>query len=308
MINSVRDSIKSSEILVFSGEGRSFCAGGDIVSLANGKTRPSDFFANEFRLFYEIFQADKEKIAILDGITMGGGVGLGYAVGNQVLTSKTLWAMPETAIGFFPDVGASFFLNRLASPELGLYLGLTGARLAGPECYFAGISQIYIENFTKNHKNSIFSRGLQAAQELSTVPDSQKSQLLAELPIINQCFDCNLSIEGILQKLSTIKNDWSQKTINTLLEMCPKSLKIAKELNRVGKNISYFEALELEINFCIKFCEIDNYNFVNSILHKLVNKQKTLFEWQPRTLAEVSDQAILRMFDDLSYKLYGPNL
>ena len=308
MINLIRDSLKTSDRLVFTGEGRSFCAGGDIILLATGKQRPSDFFSNEFRLFYEISQLPNEKIAILDGITMGGGVGLGMAIGTQVLTSKTLWAMPETAIGFFPDVGSSYYLNKLTSPELGLYLALTGSRLSGPDCYFAGVSNVFIESLSPSKLSSIFSSGLQAAQELSSVPDSQKSQILQLLPLINQCFDCNLSIEGILQKLSTVNNEWSRNATSCLLDMCPVSLKIAKELNRIGRNLNYFEALELEFNVCVKVCEEDNYNFAGSILHKLVEKKKAKFAWRPESLSEVSDRRVLSLFDDLRFRLYGPSL
>jgi enoyl-CoA hydratase/carnithine racemase len=308
MINLIRDSLKTSDRLVFTGEGRSFCAGGDIILLATGKQRPSDFFSNEFRLFYEISQLANEKLAILDGITMGGGVGLGMAIGTQVLTSKTLWAMPETAIGFFPDVGSSYYLNRLASPELGLYLALTGSRLAGPDCYFAGVSNIFIESLNHSKLNSIFQSGLQAAQDLSSTPDSQKSQILQSLPLINQCFDCNLPIEGILQKLSTVNNEWSRNLINSLLDMCPVSLKIAKELNRLGRGLNYFEALELEFNLCVKVCEEDNYNFAGSILHKLVEKKKGKFAWRPESLSEVSDLKVLNLFEDLRFRLYGPKV
>lgn len=308
MINNLRQGLNASQKIIFTGEGRSFCAGGDIISLVTRQTQPSDFFRNEFRLFFEISCLKQETISILDGITMGGGVGLGMACKHRLLTSKTLLAMPETAIGFFPDVGASFFLNKLASEPLGLYLGLTGARLNGPDAYFAGFSQYFTENLDDVKKRLVFDKGVEGIASFCSQPDSLKSGLLVDLPLINQCFDCNLSVEGVIEKLMTVNNDWSRKTVNTLNEMCPLSLKITKELNRIGKSLTYFEALDLEYDICVKVTEIDNINFVNSISHKLINKLKSPVQWFPSTLSEVNNTKISSLLNDTRFRLYSPSL
>lgn len=308
MVHSIRQGLNTNQRIIFTGEGRSFCAGGDILSLVTGQTKPSDFFRNEFRLFYEISCLKQETVAVLDGITMGGGTGLSMACKIRVLTGKTLWAMPETAIGFFPDVGASYFLNKLINEPLGLYLGLTGARLKGVDAYFAGVSEYYTENLDDRQKRLIFNEGLGGVIKFCSSPDSLKSELLKDLPLITHCFDCNFTVEEIIARLTTINNEWSRKTVGTLNEMCPLSLKITKEMNNRGKTLSYFDALELEYDLCVKVTETENANFVNSITHKLINKNKTPVQWLPGSLAEISDSRISSLFSTFNHKLYTPSL
>jgi enoyl-CoA hydratase/carnithine racemase len=130
---------------------RAFCAGGDVKSLVQaaisgtpaGVAQAASFFTHEYRLNHKLGTLRKPLISILDGITMGGGVGLSVHGAFRVVTERTVFAMPETAIGFVPDVGGSFFLPRLEG-EVGTYLGLTGARLKGQEVFLAGIGTHYI--------------------------------------------------------------------------------------------------------------------------------------------------------------------
>lgn len=123
-------------VVVIKGEGRAFCAGGDVASLAQqndtkeGQIKSTDYFQLEYQLDHIIATYSKPYVALLDGITMGGGVGLSVHAPFRIATEKTVFAMPETTIGFFPDVGASFFLPRMDG-KLGLYLALTSEQLKG---------------------------------------------------------------------------------------------------------------------------------------------------------------------------------
>lgn len=126
-------------VIVIKGAGRAFCAGGDVAVLAQdcakgeeGQQASRDYFALEYKLDHLIATYPKPYVAFIDGITMGGGVGLSVHAPFRIATEKTVFAMPETTIGFFPDVGASFFLPRMDG-ELGTYLALTSERLKGPE-------------------------------------------------------------------------------------------------------------------------------------------------------------------------------
>lgn len=123
--------------IIIKGAGRAFCAGGDVAALAEwnkegpqGQNRSSDYFALEYKLDHLIATYSKPYIAFMDGITMGGGVGLSVHAPIRIATEKTVFAMPETTIGFFPDVGASFFLPRMDG-QLGTYLALTSEQLKG---------------------------------------------------------------------------------------------------------------------------------------------------------------------------------
>ena len=139
-------------VILISGAGsKAFCAGGDVAELAKqnataeGQKQSSDYFGLEYQLDHLIATYSKPYIAIMDGITMGGGVGLSVHAPFRIATEKTVFAMPETTIGFFPDVGGSFFLSRLDG-EIGNYLSLTSERLQGVQVLYAGIATHYIDS------------------------------------------------------------------------------------------------------------------------------------------------------------------
>jgi 3-hydroxyisobutyryl-CoA hydrolase len=137
-------------LVVLRGEGRAFCAGGDVRVIAesgmvgrkNGLL-PLEFFHDEYQVDYALAHLRRPLIALLDGIVMGGGVGLSIHAPFRVATENTVFAMPETAIGLFPDVGGSYFLPRLDG-ALGMYLALTGARLKGADAVYAGVATHYV--------------------------------------------------------------------------------------------------------------------------------------------------------------------
>src|ERR1700761_8747793 len=140
-------------VVLISGAGpKAFCAGGDVAELAlqnktgrEGQQKSTDYFALEYQLDHLIATYSKPYVAIMDGITMGGGVGLSVHAPFRIATEKTVFAMPETTIGFFPDVGGSFFLPRLDG-EIGTYLSLTSERLHGVQAFYAGIATHYIDS------------------------------------------------------------------------------------------------------------------------------------------------------------------
>ncbi|KAF4954838.1 hypothetical protein F66182_18388, partial [Fusarium sp. NRRL 66182] len=138
---------------MISGRGeKALCAGGDVAALAinnkegpEGVKRSQDYFAQEYQLDHLIATYSKPFVAVMDGITMGGGVGLSVHAPFRIATERTLFAMPETTIGFFPDVGGSFFLPRLDG-EIGTYLALTSERLNGVQAFYTGIATHYVDS------------------------------------------------------------------------------------------------------------------------------------------------------------------
>src|SRR5450432_185982 len=140
-------------IILMSGAGtKAFCAGGDVAALAQqnkggveGQKESTDYFALEYQLDHLIATYSKPYVAIMDGITMGGGVGLSVHAPFRIATERTLFAMPETTIGFFPDVGASFFLPRMPG-SVGTYLALTSEKLRGVNVFYAGVATHYIHS------------------------------------------------------------------------------------------------------------------------------------------------------------------
>ena len=304
IIHAIRYLLRPSpKSLIFTGEGRAFCAGGDVVSLANRSVPTSEYFRAQYALFYDISCLPQRKLSILDGITIGAGVGLSMACTHRLTTNRTLWAMPETEIGFIPDVGASYFLNQLPLEGLGLYLALTGNRLNGPDCYLAGISNIYVPELKERDRSAILQQGIDAAIALSQTPDSEKSQLLRNLPMIGQCFREEFDVETIFNRLECIGNQWSSGVLQRLKEMCPISLKVGKENLKRGRGMRYHQALEMELNVVNKVTEDIPYNFVHAVTHKLVEKQKTKPEWRPNNLFEISDSVVQRYYENHNIKL-----
>lgn len=173
---------------------RAFCAGGDIRALwGHSAAEQWDFFEIEYDLCARLRATRLTLVAYMDGVTMGGGVGLSMFADIRLATPKTLWAMPEVKIGFFPDIAATWFLPRLsAGPGFGRYLGLTGARLNGADCLAAGIATHYVETgIDKQLIDRITSRGVEdiaalciTPAETSAVPDlAAELNALANVPL-----------------------------------------------------------------------------------------------------------------------------
>src|SRR3954451_15122468 len=143
-----RDDPAVAAVVIDHAEGRGFCAGGDVVMLARSGSEDADeakrFFFAEYRLNHLLFTYPKTTVAIIDGITMGGGVGISLPCNYRVATENTRLAMPETGIGLFPDVGGGRYLSRLPG-RVGQYMALTGARLDGADCCYLGLATNYVE-------------------------------------------------------------------------------------------------------------------------------------------------------------------
>ncbi|HCK85210.1 MAG TPA: enoyl-CoA hydratase, partial [Hyphomonadaceae bacterium] len=144
-----RDDVSVRAILIEHAPGtRGFCAGGDIRMLAeSGKgdgREAREFFFTEYRLNHLLFTYNKPVIAVMDGVTMGGGVGISMPARFRIVTENTTYAMPETGIGLFPDVGGGWYLQRLPG-QIGMWLALTGARLKAADCLIAGVATHFVE-------------------------------------------------------------------------------------------------------------------------------------------------------------------
>lgn len=211
---------KTKSLILMKGAGeKSFCAGGDVRSIVESKD-PSfgrNFFRTEYQTNHMIGSLKIPYIALIDGITMGGGVGMSVHGKYRVATERTLFAMPETAIGLFPDVGGSYFLPRLTG-KIGLYLALTGARLKGRDVLSVGVATHYCDS-AKIPELEAAILELKNANEVGKVLDklcpvdnTSVFSLAKHLDQINKCFAAP-TIEGILANLEQDKSDWAEKTI-----------------------------------------------------------------------------------------------
>lgn len=231
---------------------KAFCAGGDVVSATSGtpsNCQPAkDYFLNEYTMDYTIGQYKIPYIALIDGITMGGGVGLSVHGKYRVATERTLFAMPETAIGLFPDVGASYFLPKLEG-KLGLYLALTGQRLRGKDVVKIGFGTHYIESkdVPKLYRTILESKGDvdSVIKEHSLNISDHQFSLKPHMGIINEAFSAP-TVEEILERLKKEGSQFSCDTVKLLNKMSPISLKITKIQLEKALNMSLKECLQMD--------------------------------------------------------------
>ncbi|AQK40002.1 3-hydroxyisobutyryl-CoA hydrolase 1 [Zea mays] len=229
-------------LLIMKGNRRVFCSGGDIAQCArclyNGNWKwVDDFFQNEYLLNYIIATYIKPQVSILSGIVMGGGAGVSIHGRFRVATDNTIFAMPETALGLFPDVGASYFLSRLPG-FYGEYVGLTGARLDGAEMLACGLATHFVpskrlplleESLKKLDTSSTFAvSGI--IDQFSQRPLVKDSSSLNRMETINKCFSKRTVeeiIDALEQEISNVSDKWVAATIKSLKKASPTSLKIS---------------------------------------------------------------------------------
>ncbi|KAM6078208.1 3-hydroxyisobutyryl-CoA hydrolase, mitochondrial isoform 2-T2 [Theristicus caerulescens] len=290
--------------------GKAFCAGGDIRAIADagkvGDRLAQDFFREEYILNNATGTCKKPYVALIDGITMGGGVGLSVHGHFRVATEKTLFAMPETSIGLFPDVGGGYFLPRL-SGKLGYYLGLTGFRLKGRDVLKAGIATHFVES----EKLPALEKDLIALKSPSmeniadllnsyhSKVDQEKEFVLDEhMEKINSLFSAN-SMEEIVQKLKQDGSPFAIKQLETINKMSPTSLKMTLRQLREGASMSLQDVFTMEYRLsqaCMR-----GHDFYEGVRAVLIDKDQSP-RWKPAALEEVSDE-----FMDNCFKPLGNN-
>jgi enoyl-CoA hydratase len=299
-------------VLIEGAGDRAFCAGGDVRKVyeaGEGISGDPDFtavfFAEEYRIILGIHRYPKPYIAIIDGITMGGGAGVSVNGAYRVATEETMFAMPETGIGLFPDVGATHFLNRCPG-HIGRYLGLTGARLGAADAVYCGFATHFaararIPELKQDLAGLAWESGNQAAQVEGLLgrftADAGPSPLAARRAMIDRCFGHD-RVETIFDALQAETEDrgWARETHTALLTKSPTSLRVTLRQLLLGQAMDLAEALTLEYRLTQHFMAA--HDFYEGIRAVLIDKdQKPL--WQPATLAEVDEAMTAAYFVSL---------
>ena len=316
-------------VVVIKGEGRAFCAGGDVAYLAKrnqaGAPQESkDYFALEYKLDHYIATYQKPYVAFMDGITMGGGVGLSINAPFRIATENTVFAMPETTIGFFPDVGASFFLPKMDG-KLGMYLALTSEQVKGPNVFYAGVATHYLHSsslpdlearLAELHFNDYdeldhrmrlinstideFCTGMPHDQPLSAPIGGN---IRKAIDVAFQ--DGNHTIEQCLAQLDVVANydpsqtdqdviDWAVKTKKTILQRSPTSVKVTFRQLREAHRWSIAETFIREHGIASRF--MDHPDFAEGVTALLIDKPKRTPDWQPNSLDQVSRSTVDEFF------------
>jgi enoyl-CoA hydratase len=279
-------------------DGRGFCAGGDVRMLAeSGASDGSDaraFFHEEYRLNHLLFTYAKPTVAFMDGITMGGGVGISQPCKYRVATENTRFAMPETAIGLFPDVGGGWYLSRLPG-RVGQFLALTGARLDGAECRYLGLATHYIPHEAledvkariAEHPDRI--EGI-LGQASVTPPDPK---IAANLAHINRCFASD-RLEEILAALEADGSEWSETELATLGTKSPQACKVSLRLLSDGANMADF-ADEMRQEYAVAAKVVQRPDFNEGVRAVLIDKDNDP-HWDPVDPQGVTDHMIDTIF------------
>ncbi|KAG2146861.1 3-hydroxyisobutyryl-coenzyme A hydrolase [Suillus bovinus] len=319
------------KIVVGTGLGRAFCAGGDIATVLQHslhdatRSKAIEFFKDEFEMNYILSALPKPYVTILDGITMGGGVGLAISAPFRVATEKTVFAMPETKIGYCPDVGASFFLSRIDG-EIGTYLALTSEALVGREVFELGLATHFVSSRTVPNLLTRLSdlEDPTSAMIDETIEDHYAKRLPDE-PVgkltgrTRQALDMAFrhdTVEEIVEdltKLALTSDDsiakWASGTLETLHLRSPTSLKVALEAIRRGKKMTLLQALQMEMGIATAYCSGASTDFTTGITAVLVEKTKARPAWSPDQLDKVSDAIVGRFFEtESSYLCDVPTL
>ncbi len=287
---------------------RAFCAGGDVLHIYEGRQDGRNpfgeaFFREEYSLNRRVKTFPKPYIALIDGVTMGGGVGISVHGSHRVATERTLFAMPETGIGLFPDVGGSYFLPRLPG-HLGLFLGLTGWRIKAADCLYCGIATSYLDSAGLEAMIEALAAADWNARPAAGVVDRVLSEhrsdpgpppLAEARDVIERCFSAD-SIEAIVERLRGEADPWSEKALGMLEKASPTSLKLTFRQLQKGRDMGFDEAMIMEYRLS-QACTAgdDLYEGVRAVV---VEKDQAP-AWRPASLAEVSDATIEEAFAPL---------
>ena len=286
-------------VVIDHAEGRGFCAGGDIAFLRNsalkdGGVSGRKFFHDEYQLNHQLFTYPKPVVAFMDGITMGGGVGIAMPAKYRIATENTRFAMPETGIGLFPDVGGGWYLSRLPG-RLGQFLALTGARLDGAECLWAGLATHFLpadklaEAKARMVENPSRIPGI--LSELSVTPPPARIEGNAERIAKHFASD---RLEDILASLEADDSDWAAKELATLRGKSPQACKVAlRQLATSAKLIEFADNMAMEYRIAARV--LTRPDFAEGVRAVIVDKTGDP-RWDPARPEDVDDDLLDAIF------------
>ena len=280
---------------------RGFCAGGDIAFLRNsalndGGVSGRQFFHDEYQLNHQIFTYPKPVVAFMDGITMGGGVGISQPARFRVATENTRLAMPETGIGLFPDVGGGWYLSRLPG-RIGQFLALTGARLDGAECTWAGLATHYLPHDALSEAKARIAAGHEPGGVLTSLAVAPPvARIAANAGQIARHFASD-RFEDIIASLAADASDWAAKELATLRTKSPQTCKVALRQLHDSLECDDFAA-NMAMEYRIASRVLTRPDFAEGVRAVIVDKTMDP-QWDPATPEGVSDELIDSIFAPL---------
>ncbi|MBE9604189.1 enoyl-CoA hydratase/isomerase family protein [Acetobacteraceae bacterium H6797] len=275
------------ELVVLEGAGgKAFCAGGDVRAMRQAvldgdHDTVERFFTTEYAVNQGIAEFGKPWVSLIDGVCMGGGLGVSVHGSHRVVSENALLAMPETAIALFPDVGTSYVLPRLPG-KLGLWIAMTGARLKGPEAVEAGLATHFVPRASLPALREALLTGDAGVVERFAQP-VPPGAVAAQRPAIDRCFGAG-SVPAIIAALEAEGTEWAASQLAILRRMSPTSLFVTHELLARAAKMSLRECLYTEL--CLTRTVTVHPDFAEGVRSVLVDKDGTA-RWTPPTIEEV---------------------
>jgi enoyl-CoA hydratase/carnithine racemase len=289
---------------------KAFCAGGDVravhASFTPSSSAHRDFFASEYRLDYFIHRYPKPYVALMDGIVMGGGMGIGQGASLRVVTDRTRMAMPEVGIGFFPDVGASYFLSRLPG-ALGVYLGLSGAQIRAADALYAGLADVYLAHETRDSLDTALAALRWGRDHSADIHGAVRAFATVKLPepalaSLRPAIDAHFSrsdIRAILQSLqsesSAAYHDWARHTLKMMAARSPLMMAVTARQLECGRAMDLPDCFRMELGMVLHCFEQGD--FKEGVRAVLVAKDNAP-RWNPPRIEDVTEEMIAAFFLD----------
>jgi enoyl-CoA hydratase/carnithine racemase len=284
---------------------KALCAGGDLKEIYQAKKRGDTsfmkaFFKEEYALNQLIFSYPKPYISLMNGITMGGGMGISVHGSHRIVSDSSLLAMPEVFIGFFPDVGASYFLNRCLG-KTGILLGLSGYRMNAADALYTGLATHYVpeenlpllfKSFVETDISAYPKEGIHAILEMLSSAPPMVSKLEENRSAIDSCFD-GADVGEIIATLTISKNSWMKNIKNRMEVASPLSLKISHHLLTQAKKKTFSETMDLELDLAYRFFE--NEETLEGIRSLIIDKDRNP-NWKYRSIEDVPESIVKSYF------------
>jgi enoyl-CoA hydratase len=293
-----RDDAAVRAVLIDHSGERGFCAGGDIRMLAESGAgdgaQAREFFFTEYRLNHLLFTYPKAVVAVMDGVTMGGGVGISMPARFRIATERTAFAMPETGIGLFPDVGGGWYLPRLPG-RTGLWLALTGARIKAADCLTLGIATDFEHSGNLEAVKAAIIADPAGVESILARTDADPGQapIAVHRDQIDRLFGAH-SVEGVFEALEADGGDWATAQLEILKTKSPQTLKVAFRQLSTGARLRDF-AEEMRMEYRIGARVVQRHDFLEGVRAVIVEKDKAP-KWNPATLQGVSEAMLDAIF------------
>ncbi|AIK96660.1 enoyl-CoA hydratase/isomerase family protein [Candidatus Odyssella acanthamoebae] len=293
-------------VIIEGGGDKAFCAGGDIRSvylakLEDRRDYQDAIFREEYELNYYISKYTKPYISLINGICMGGGLGISVHGSHRIVTERTVMAMPETAIGFFPDVGASYFLNKCPG-RLGMFMAITGEKIKGADALYCGLATHYVPSEKMGQLREALTQTSSAKQVNEAMArfntDAPASELAQYQSLIDEIFT-GKTVPEILDKLYEVKHPKAYEWVRNLTKKSPLSMAIAFTLLKRTRGMSLKRCLPIEFRLSQRF--VEHYDFFEGIRALLVDKDNEP-KWQPNHISKVKLDTVRSYFKDLGLK------